>query len=60
MVAQPPVNPFLKLTLELGPLILFFLANSRWGIFTATGVFMVAVIRFPQDEYKAQVPSMWT
>ena len=40
----PPVNPFLKLTLELGPLILFFLANSRWGIFTATGVFMVAVI----------------
>ena len=41
---QPPVNPFLKLTLELGPLILFFLANSRWGIFTATGVFMVAVI----------------
>src|SRR5580704_17034888 len=44
MVAQPPVNPFLKITLELGPLILFFLANARWGIFTATGVFMVAVV----------------
>jgi intracellular septation protein len=42
--SQPPVNPFLKLTLELGPLIIFFLANSRWGIFTATGVFMVAVV----------------
>src|SRR5215471_19314852 len=44
MTAQPPVNPFLKLTLELGPLILFFLANGRWGIFTGTGVFMVAVV----------------
>jgi intracellular septation protein len=44
MSAQPPVNPFLKLSLELGPLILFFLANARWGIFTATGVFMVAVV----------------
>jgi intracellular septation protein len=44
MTQQPPVNPFLKLSLELGPLILFFLANSRWGIFTATGVFMVAVL----------------
>jgi intracellular septation protein len=44
MTSQPPVNPFLKLVLELGPLILFFIANSRWGIFTATGVFMVAVV----------------
>ena len=43
MTAQPPVNPFLKLSLELGPLILFFVANSRWGIFVATGVFMAAV-----------------
>ena len=44
MTSQPPINPFLKLVLELGPLILFFIANSRWGIFTATGVFMVAVV----------------
>jgi intracellular septation protein len=44
MTAQPPVNPFLKIVLELGPLILFFVANSRWGIFTATGVFMIAVV----------------
>jgi intracellular septation protein len=28
--------------LELGPLLLFFLANSRWGIFVGTGVFIVA------------------
>jgi intracellular septation protein len=44
MTRQAHVNPFLKMSLELGPLILFFLANTRWGIFTATGVFMVAVV----------------
>ena len=44
MTARTPVNPFLKMSLELGPLILFFVANARWGIFAATGVFMVAVV----------------
>src|SRR5437762_10193170 len=28
--------------LELGPLVLFFVANGRWGIFVGTGVFIVA------------------
>jgi intracellular septation protein len=28
--------------LELGPLVLFFGANSRWGIFTGTAVFIAA------------------
>ena len=28
--------------LELGPLVLFFIANGRWGIFIGTGVFIVA------------------
>jgi intracellular septation protein len=28
--------------LELGPLLLFFLANSRWGIYAGTGVFIAA------------------
>lgn len=37
------VNPLLKLALELGPLAIFFFANSRYGIFTATAVFMVAI-----------------
>ena len=37
------INPLLKLALELGPLIVFFFANSRFGIFTATAVFMVAI-----------------
>ena len=44
MTKQPAINPFLKLTLEIGPLLLFFAANARWGIFIATGVFMAAVV----------------
>lgn len=38
------VNPWLKLALEMGPLILFFLANAYYGIFAATGAFMVAIL----------------
>ena len=38
------VNPLLKLALELGPLVLFFIANAREGIFVATAVFMVAIV----------------
>jgi len=41
---HPPINPWLKLALEIGPLVLFFVANSRFGIYAATGIFMVAVI----------------
>lgn len=32
-VARQKVNPLLKLVLEMGPLVLFFLANSRPGLF---------------------------
>jgi intracellular septation protein len=28
--------------LELGPLLLFFVANGRWGIFVGTGIFIAA------------------
>jgi intracellular septation protein len=42
--AKPQLNPFLKIALDLGPLVLFFFANSRYGIFTATATFMVAVL----------------
>jgi intracellular septation protein len=38
------LNPILKLALEMGPLVIFFLANQRAGIFIATGVFMAAVL----------------
>jgi intracellular septation protein len=41
---QSPFHPALKLALELGPLVLFFVGNARWGIFTATAVFMVAIL----------------
>lgn len=37
------MNPFLRLALDLGPLIIFFVANSMGNIFIATGTFMVAV-----------------
>ena len=36
-------NPWLKLGLELGPLLIFFFANGRFGIFAATGAFMAAM-----------------
>ena len=40
----PATNPILKLSLEIGPLVLFFLTNARAGLFWATGVFMVAIV----------------
>lgn len=36
--------PLLKLALEFGPLVIFFVTNSKFGIFTGTGVFMVATV----------------
>jgi intracellular septation protein len=44
MAEKPQLNPMLKLALDIGPLVLFFAANARFGIFTATAVFMVAVL----------------
>ena len=38
------LNPMLKLALDIGPLVLFFAANSKFGIYAATGAFMVAVL----------------
>jgi intracellular septation protein len=37
------LNPTLKFALELGPLVLFFAAYSRLGIFAATAVLMACV-----------------
>ena len=34
----------IKLAVELGPLIVFFVGNSRYGIFAGTGAFMVATV----------------
>lgn len=33
---------FYATALELGPLVLFFIANTRWGVFTGTAVFIAA------------------
>src|SRR4051794_33937767 len=44
MEAKRHLHPGLKLALDLGPLLLFFVANGRWGIFAATGLFMAAVL----------------
>ena len=44
MAARAKLNPYLKIALDIGPLILFFAANSKFGIYAATGAFMVAVL----------------
>lgn len=43
-VTQPPrrLPPLAKIVVEIGPLVLFFIANAKAGIFWATGVYMVA------------------
>jgi intracellular septation protein len=38
------LNPTLKLVLDIGPLVLFFAANAKFGIYAGTGAFMVAVL----------------
>jgi intracellular septation protein len=37
-------HPLFKLATELGPLIIFFVANAKFNLFVATGAFMVAVV----------------
>jgi intracellular septation protein len=44
MPATPKLNPLVKLVLDLGPLIVFFAANARFGIFVATATFMVTIL----------------
>lgn len=42
--STPRLHPGLKLAFDIGPLVLFFAANARFGIFAATAAFMVAVL----------------
>ena len=44
VVAPRRLSPALKLALELGPLLLFFVAYSQFGILPATGVLMACVL----------------
>ena len=43
-MSKQSLHPGLKLALELGPLVVFFVANARFGIFAGTAVFMVAIL----------------
>lgn len=36
--------PLLKLALDLGPLLFFFIGNALYGIFAGTAIFMVAML----------------
>src|SRR5262245_29720904 len=44
MSEKTQLHPGLKLAIDLGPLIVFFAANARFGIFGATAAFMAAVV----------------
>ncbi|MEI9925727.1 MAG: septation protein A [Bradyrhizobium sp.] len=37
-------HPLFKLVTELGPLVVFFVANAKFNLFVATGAFMVAIV----------------
>jgi intracellular septation protein len=37
-------HPMFKLATELGPLVVFFVANAKFNLFVATGAFMVAIV----------------
>jgi intracellular septation protein len=41
---RPKLSPGLKLAVELGPLLVFFLANAKLGIYWGTALFMVAML----------------
>lgn len=41
---QNKPNPFIKLAIDFGPLLVFFIGNAYFGIFNATGAFMVAMV----------------
>lgn len=44
MTDKKQLNPLLKLALDIGPLALFFWVNGRYGIFTATAIFMATMV----------------
>ena len=41
---RPALSPLAKLAVDLGPLVIFFIAYSRLGMIMATGAFMVATL----------------
>jgi len=43
-MTKTPINPFLKLVLEIGPLVVFFAVNAKVNIFAGTAAFMIAIV----------------
>lgn len=41
---RPALKPGMKMIVEIGPLVAFFLTNMWYGIFAATGAYMAATI----------------
>jgi intracellular septation protein len=44
MAEKKQLNPVFKLVLDIGPLLLFFATNAKFGIYVATGTFMAAIL----------------
>jgi intracellular septation protein len=44
MMDKTQPHPLFKLATELGPLLVFFVANAKANLFVATGAFMVAIV----------------
>jgi intracellular septation protein len=43
-VKRKELGGAMRLLLDVGPLVLFFIANAKFGIFAATGAFIVAIL----------------
>ena len=43
-VKRKELGAGMRLLLDIGPLILFFVANAKFGVFTATAVFIVVIL----------------
>ncbi len=56
----PRQKTWVKLTIEMGPLLLFFVANGMYGIFAATGAFMVAILAsmVASRHFQGHIPPM--
>ena len=44
MSENKPINPLLKVALDIGPLLLFVAVLARFDIYVATATFMVAIV----------------
>ena len=44
MSAKREVSTGVRLLLDLGPLVLFFVANAKFGVFTGTAIFIAAFV----------------